>query len=124
MPFSGVSGDLFLVPNGGIVVRLDVECLFVSAVLLPCGWMDVEVGSFDLGTIKPLWSGLDASDDVDRARVAFSVGARWDGPDGESYTCPLTSILAIRGGGSVNPPSPVRRTRASSSPATAPSPIG
>ena len=74
-----------------------IDTFGVEWVLLPDGkWYEVEGHSFTIADYKY----------VEEERYSFSAGleqtiprqgASWCGPDDESFACPMTSVMAVRG---------------------------
>ncbi len=76
---------------------LSIPCKKVIAVLLPDGqWRGIDESSFEIGELAYADADgtiLGTSEEV----VSPRSGASWtEGRSGEHYSCPITSILAVR----------------------------
>ena len=76
-------------------MSLAIDCDAVEAVLLADGWHGVSNHSFAIDAYEFVWQG-EVVLDGGQAHGIPSTGAQWVEDTGDTVTCPLTAILAVR----------------------------
>ena len=76
-------------------MSLAIDCDAVEAVLLADGWHGVVNHSFAIVAYEFVWQG-EVVLGVGQIKGLPANGAQWVEENGDTVTCPLTAVLAIR----------------------------